>query len=257
VASIGGLAKLVVDLSDDEGRRIYVAGCYEPDVTSFAMAVLREGDVALDIGANLGAHTVLFAALVAAAGHVHAFEPNPIPAAKLRASVSCNGWEGRVTIHEVAVSHHRGEDSLAIGVDAGVTSSLLDLPWLHDSPRISVETTTLDAFSCAHLSKPPRLMKVDVEGAEEFVLAGGTTAFFPNTPPDYLAIEFWSYRAPGPLLRTIAELGYSPVAVRDGFIVAHSVSAPRQRTAQLHDTGFEYRNLFFAHANAGRSTSVR
>jgi len=49
----------------------------ESDVMTWLQQNLRDGSTALDIGANLGMHTMYMAKLVGASGAVHAFEPSP------------------------------------------------------------------------------------------------------------------------------------------------------------------------------------
>src|ERR1700722_2471622 len=48
---------------------------YEPDVSNFLFRVLKEGDIAIDVGANVGYFTCLMAAIVGPTGKVYSFEP--------------------------------------------------------------------------------------------------------------------------------------------------------------------------------------
>ena len=48
---------------------------YEPDVAGFMTRVIKEGDCVVDIGANVGFHTMLMASLVGKNGFVDAYEP--------------------------------------------------------------------------------------------------------------------------------------------------------------------------------------
>jgi FkbM family methyltransferase len=74
---------------------------------------VRKGDVVVDIGANAGLYTHRLAQLVGAAGHVHAFEPEPSNLHLLRAAC---GWRTNVTIHPLALSDHCGEAELHVPV---------------------------------------------------------------------------------------------------------------------------------------------
>lgn len=69
--------QLFVMPNDYIGRSILYSKTYEPHVTTVIRGVLKEGDVFLDIGANVGYFTMLASSLVKAAGKVIAFEPNP------------------------------------------------------------------------------------------------------------------------------------------------------------------------------------
>jgi len=231
----------LVDLHDPDGKRTYVSGCYEPQVTTFATHILREGDLVLDVGANIGAHALLFGALVGGAGHVHAFEPHPPAAALLRSSIALNGWGDRLTVHQAALSDAEGTANFQLSGALGNMSSLIELPWCNDALVTQIQTRTLDAL--VDDLRAPRLMKVDVEGAECLVLAGGKRRFFPEIPPEYLIVEFWSYGDPAALFDIVCDFGYRPI--RSGYGLSESdLIAPRCMADPFED-GFEFRNLFF------------
>jgi FkbM family methyltransferase len=69
--------QLFVMPNDYIGRSILDSKIFEPHVTSVIRRILKEGDVFLDIGANIGYFTMLASSLVKANGKVIAFEPNP------------------------------------------------------------------------------------------------------------------------------------------------------------------------------------
>jgi FkbM family methyltransferase len=69
---------------------------------------LREGDVVVDIGANLGAFTVLAASRVGASGRVYAYEPDPRTCERLVANVRLNGLKN-VVVENAAVGAAAGE----------------------------------------------------------------------------------------------------------------------------------------------------
>ena len=69
--------KMFVMGNDYIGASILKSKSYEPHVTSVVMKLLKEGDVFLDIGANVGYFTMLASSLVKSNGKVIAFEPNP------------------------------------------------------------------------------------------------------------------------------------------------------------------------------------
>src|SRR5436305_13235898 len=59
---------------------------FEGDVANAMVRVLREGDIVVDIGANIGYLTVLASLLVGPTGRVIAFEPDPENVLRLRAN---------------------------------------------------------------------------------------------------------------------------------------------------------------------------
>jgi FkbM family methyltransferase len=128
------------------------------------------GDVALDIGANLGAYSLLLAQWVGSTGHVYAFEPAPDARRGLDRHVRLNRCEDRVTIVPDAMSAARGRAQFrAAGPDG--ENRLVTTDVVETGKRIDVRTTSIDEFCCTH-DLAPALIKIDVEGAELDVLKG-------------------------------------------------------------------------------------
>jgi FkbM family methyltransferase len=147
-------------------------------------ADVRDGDVVLDIGANLGAYTLLFGQWVGSAGRVYAFEPAPDARHGLEQHVAMNGLAERVTICPDAVSGGQGR---ARFLAAGTSGANRLLP---EGSRAGeeVSTITVDAF-CASLGLKPRLIKIDVEGAELDVLRGARQTIAAGGPALRLYVE--------------------------------------------------------------------
>jgi FkbM family methyltransferase len=131
---------------------------------------VRPGAVVLDVGANVGSYTLLFAIWVGPTGRVFAFEPAPEARAGLRRHVALNGLTGRVEIMATAASSTPGFARFRADGASGANAIALD----GDGPAptsIDVDTTSIDAF-CDHHQLSPDVIKIDVEGAELDVLKG-------------------------------------------------------------------------------------
>jgi FkbM family methyltransferase len=140
---------------------------------------LRPGDVALDCGANLGLFTTMMAERVGSVGAVHAFEPSPGARSDLERVVRLNqlNW---VVVNPCAVADVCGEASFCDVTETdvrresshlqGSERSVFTASLAHHEVRVSV--TTLDRYVSDKRIRP-RLIKVDVEGAEFEVLEGG------------------------------------------------------------------------------------
>ena len=108
-------------------------------------SVLRRGEVALDVGANVGAYAVLFGLWVGPEGRVIAFEPAAASFRGLNKHLALNGLTGWVEAQQVAVSDRIGDaEFVSEGFqgtnrlrDSGVASST--------TPFVRVPTTTIDA----------------------------------------------------------------------------------------------------------------
>lgn len=132
---------------------------------AFVAHFLRPGQLFADVGANVGAFTIL-AAGVAGARAV-AFEASPDTFETLVRNIRINGLEGRVTTFHAAAGRDEGAVQFSIGlgtenyVARGTTAGV----------SVTVKMTTLDKQLA---ETPPDLLKVDVEGFETEVFAGGS-----------------------------------------------------------------------------------
>jgi FkbM family methyltransferase len=167
-----------VDTSSFLEWTLFVYGEYERRVREWLCDQLREGDVAIDVGANIGIHTLAMAQAVGTEGHIHAFEPFNEVRARLQRNVALNGFEDRVSVHAVALWNLDGE-SQAFAPDE-VNRGLFHLK---DGGDLRVATRRLDSLNLPRA----RVMKVDVEGGEGSVLAGALEYIGENAP--YLAVE--------------------------------------------------------------------
>ena len=82
---------------------IFFYGAVRPEVSRLINRMLRPGQVAIDIGANVGMHSVIMANRVGPTGHVVVFEPDPHPMGRLRRNMALNGIDWVTTV-EAAVS---------------------------------------------------------------------------------------------------------------------------------------------------------
>lgn len=140
---------------------IYV-GLHEYEDMLLTVHLLRAGDLMLDIGANVGSYTVLGAGVARAT--VWAFEPDPATMAHCRRNVELNQLEGRVVLHTLALGEEDGEVPFTIGND-----TVNRIAEATDAHSRTVRMRTLDTMVG---QSEPLLIKLDVEGAEERVLAG-------------------------------------------------------------------------------------
>jgi len=193
--------KLFADPFESVGAELRATNRYEPDVVSTLSALIRPGMVAADVGANIGCHTLTLARLVGEAGIVHAFEPEPSVFAELVRHVALNKWKN-VRCQNTALSIESGETTLYLGSNDG-TNSLR--PTLHSGNKTTtVKTDTLDAYMQRHNLHRLDVVKIDVEGAERFVLRGGIATIERFRPILIVELSIHS-----------AAFGYSDVQLRD------------------------------------------
>lgn len=193
-----GSHRMVVDPGDT--LRLYSKGVYEPFETSLFEQEVRSGDVVLDIGANIGYYTLLFASRVGLAGHVYAFEPDPENFGLLRRNVELNGYENVTTV-EAAVADERTTLTLYLS-DESKAHRIYDAGGGRGTA--TVEAVQLDGwFAEQGDGLKIDVVKMDIEGAEGLALAG-MRGLLARTRPRLLVTEFQP--------RSLARCGTEPAA---------------------------------------------
>lgn len=142
-------------------------GACEPEVVHLMRRVLREGDLAIDGGANIGFMTMIMSRLVGPQGRVEAFEPSTINYKKLMANLTLNSTENVFVVNSPLWSEP-GDVVLHQGVDSG-SSSLM--PFNGALNTIPCRGLVLDVWFGMY-DYTPRLLKLDIEGAELHALIG-------------------------------------------------------------------------------------
>jgi len=143
-------------------------GDVERGLRLFLEATLSPGDVFVDVGANIGLHTVVAARHVGVNGRVVAIEAMPRTVRHLRASLRLSGVEDRVLVHECAAGAQDESGHVFHVASVAGHSSLYPLDE-EAVEQVRVDIRALDGLVPAGGVK---LVKVDVEGAELDVIAG-------------------------------------------------------------------------------------
>jgi FkbM family methyltransferase len=148
----------------------------EPHVLRWIADTLRPGDVFFDVGAHHGWMSMAAARRTGKTGRVVAFEPSPPLVEFLRYHKRVNRMS-QIEIVPKAVSNSDGAGTPFYLVEEGDSfmNSLFDTDIPEITRRgksvIEIETITLDTFS-RQSELIPRLIKIDIEGAELCVCEG-------------------------------------------------------------------------------------
>ena len=161
---------------------------YEPKVSALIIDLLRPGDVVIDVGANIGWHTVLAAECVGAGGTVYAFEPDPANFAALDANCEANGLT-QVVRRRCAAGDRACEGLLWTSTENFGDHRMYAVPG-ETRPCVSAKIAALDDDPGTRLTGL-RLVKIDVQGYEPKVLRGMTGLAERFRPA--LAMEFWPH----------------------------------------------------------------
>ncbi len=165
-----------LDLEEGIDFSIYLLGAFERSTVATLRELVKAGDVVLDIGANIGAHTLGLAKNVGAAGKVYAFEPADFAFQKLLRNLALNPeLEKRTKASQVMLGS--GAEKPPTGVYASWPLEKVDS--VHPKHRgrfVSTEgavVDTLDGFVAREKVSRINLIKMDVDGDELPVLQGG------------------------------------------------------------------------------------
>ncbi len=208
--------RMRLDLGVNYERQIYL---HARDIVLLDVVrrILQPGDVYVDVGANLGVLVLAATKRVSPGGKVFAFEPSPQVCERLEENLELNGTHN-VTLIRKACSHERStatlynfedksHDTASIGrrYDAAVSGS------------VTIETIPIDDV----VDERPRLVKIDVEGAEWLALRGAERTLFEGEPP-HLIVEL------NP--RASESFGYHPTQVLEWIMERN----PRYRVHMIH-----------------------
>lgn len=163
--------------------------CYERCFTDFAHQVIKAGDLAIDIGANLGYHTVTMGELVGNDGSVISFEPQRIIFQQLNCNVFLNGL-GNVYTFPYALGENKGEVFIEepnyynVGDWPNVTN-IGDTSINTERRGVQVHQITVDSLNLTKLN----FVKIDIQGSELGCLKGAAQTIFKFKPYIFIEIE--------------------------------------------------------------------
>lgn len=163
---------------------------YEEWLWNIVAPLLKQDDVCLDIGANVGLSTLILCARCPT-GRVYAFEPNPSLNGYLEQNLNKNGFK-QATVVPAALGSGHGTASLVVsasseGFDYGGGMVRTGLP--DSAHSISVPLLDLDTWAIQEQLSRIDFIKVDAEGFEMEILRGGMRTLRHYRPN--VAIEFF------------------------------------------------------------------
>jgi len=249
-------SKLATTSWDILGRHVHYFGVWEPNLTYWIRSRLKPGDVFIDVGANVGYHSVLASELVGGSGKVVAVEPAPAifsileenlrlnHAANVRA-VNCAAWD-----REETLTLYTEPEQLGV-----VTTAVAE--WAEHwglKNRVQVPAAPLDVILKPSEYRAARMIKVDVEGAEWQVLSG-MASLIPEYGDDMeIALEATpamleaSGRKAQDVLDLLKRWGFHPYSLDDSE--ASYFSPDRARPSRLIHAPQEQANVIFSRVDA-------
>jgi FkbM family methyltransferase len=160
---------------------LFWRGSYQMEYTAIFEKLIGHCNCFYDIGAHAGYYS-LIAAMVNKKCRIIAFEPAPGPFHYLEKNIHINGFGDRIEPLKVALGDSIGKASFLEAVHSKyqylehnlvAVSNLVNKQPNREMKRITVQINTLDNFIQEHSESIPELIKMDTEGTEHMILAGG------------------------------------------------------------------------------------
>ena len=180
--------RLKINLYRDSVLSRIIYDGFEKEELTFVKEILREGDIFIDIGANVGLFSLIATNCIGTKGSIISFEPSPVTFRRLRENISLNNIEN-IDLKNIGLSNQSGElnfyvsdngydawDSFATGQDDKLQRAIV------------VSVSTLDQELEQVDKSRIKLIKIDVEGWEKYVLIGGKNLFINYAP--IVMVEF-------------------------------------------------------------------
>jgi FkbM family methyltransferase len=141
---------------------------WEPEVTEYICPRIKPGMTVIDVGADTGYYTLLFAKRVGRVGRVIAFEPIPSAREALKRNISLNNYTN-ITVCDFAL--YSSNSSTVLEAPRQV-SRINPRKTKNEKNCIQIQTRIFDECVPELKVRGIDLVKIDVEGAELDVLHG-------------------------------------------------------------------------------------
>jgi FkbM family methyltransferase len=166
---------MLCDVRDLFQRYTYFQGLYEPAESYLFTLLLRPGMTVIDAGANAGQYTLLAATAIAPGGSVHSFEPVPSNFRQLEENIRRNALSN---VQAVRAALWSEEGEVILGVPQGQpqdrdNSGRWSVNAISEElPAVTARALRLDTYVKQAGVRRVDMIKMDIEGAEPFLISG-------------------------------------------------------------------------------------
>ena len=207
------------------------------DKISF-LSLIQDKDIVLDVGANVGYHTLLFSQIVGEKGYVHAFEPVSDTFNRLSRFIEKNASYGNIQLNNTALGESSmGKEIFVPDNDFGQASFAKREADYVTNASYQILQTTMDAYVGENGLERLDFVKIDIEGYELKCLEGAQQTLARFAPTLYLEIyNEWSSKfgySPPDIVSFLEKFGYS-----EFYLVHNGVKRLSNVGAQLQPRVF-------------------
>lgn len=159
---------------------------YEEYFTEFVKLIINKNDYVMDVGANLGYHTITLSELVGNDGKVYSFEPQRIIYQQLNSNIFSNGLDNVYSYNNAV-----GEDERYVNIvepDYHFNQNIINTGNTginHKNAGKNVKQITIDSLQLPKLN----FIKLDIQGSELSALKGASNTISKFRPYMYIEIE--------------------------------------------------------------------
>lgn len=222
-----------LDLREGIDFAIWLLGAFEPGTLRSYSRLLHGGDVALDIGANIGAHTLHIARCVGEHGRVIAIEPTDFAYGKLCRNLALNPeLAARVTVFQTMLVAPGGTTEPEPVYASWPLAATGELHPLHLGQLMSTSgalAQTLDELLMPCGLTRVDLVKIDIDGHECAALRGAQQTLARFRPAIVMELAPYVLRERGAslaeLLSLLAPVGYRFVDADTGTALPFDAAA--------------------------------
>jgi len=213
-----------LDLNEGVDFVIFLLGMFEVGTIRAYRRLIRPGDIVLDIGANIGSHTLELACCVGPTGSVVAFEPTDFAFEKLKRNVVLNPvLSSRIRLEQVMLVECPGESPAQ---QLYSSWPLMPVSGSHPDHCGQLKTTSgvtslsLDEYVARAGLKRVDFVKLDVDGYECKVLRGAQAVLNEHKPVIIMELAPYVLRETGhtleELLSILGAMGYELFRLQGG-----------------------------------------
>tara|TARA_B100001179_G_scaffold112735_1_gene80426 strand:+ start:456 stop:1343 length:888 start_codon:yes stop_codon:yes gene_type:complete len=185
-------------------------GTYEEVEAKIMEEKIKTGNIVVDIGANIGLHTLNMARIVGNTGQVFAFEPDPSNFKILEKNVKINNYQN-IILEQRAVGDKHERTTLYQSDHPGMHRIFPQTK--QAKGQVKVELISLDKyFIDSNLADRINFIKIDVEGLEFSVLQGMKN-ILKNNKKIRILFEF--------MPKNIMEAGFTPIELLN-YLISHN-----------------------------------
>jgi FkbM family methyltransferase len=206
-------SEIKVHCNDDIGHSILMTGIYDLIVTEILWRLINKGEIAVDVGANIGYMTSLMAAKVTSSGKVYSYEAHPEIFQEL--SENLNIWNEQlnwqhIQIQHCAISDQVGELQLIIPDQFKTNRGLSKIGTSKNCDHsYSVPSSKLDILLNYESDIEIGVLKIDIEGHELEAFNGAKELISAHKIRDIIFEDYDHESYPNNLTNFLEGYGYT------------------------------------------------